>query len=338
MPDLDIRSLPPSDDPAADLGDDGTLVVEDHTFAIVGEWGITSELSDAAFRVYSMLLRYGGTSGHRMPSRALLGRRLHRSVDSIDRALRELVSAGIVRIEHRHDGRQYRSNRYHVRTTNPIRSAPAEGADGGGRRSAATPVTADRGGRTGVATPGRRSAVRVAADLRPYPEVLTQRQPPPPLASTVPAANDRDLLTTCGIDDLEAVSGRCVKLRTALGRPTARWTPKCLLIAIKLATVRGWPPTDVVQALLAVAADPDTRSPARLAEAGPWWDTTPADTAEDAGDDLGELEARLAELGGHRPALQAQARAELSSEGMPLTRATVTRRAIAILDRQDQPA
>ena len=137
---MPATSLPEADhDDHEDLGDDGTLVVEDHTFAIVGEWVITSELSDAAYRVYSLLLRYGGTSGHRMPSRALLGRRLHRSVDSIDRALRELVSAGIVRIEHRHDGRQYRSNRYHVRTTGPSRPADPTRAEGGGRRSTALP-------------------------------------------------------------------------------------------------------------------------------------------------------------------------------------------------------
>ena len=116
------------------LGDEGSLLVEDQAFAIVGEWVITAEISDAAFRVYSILLRFGGTSGCRMPSRALLGRRLHRSVDSVDRALRELVSVGIVRIEHRHDGRQFRSNRYHVRTSSPV---PAP--EGGGRRSAATP-------------------------------------------------------------------------------------------------------------------------------------------------------------------------------------------------------
>lgn len=82
--------------------DEGSLLVEDQAFAIVSEWAIAAEVSDAAFRVYLMLLRFGGTSGCRMPSRALLGRRLHRSVDSIDRALRELVPAGIVRIEHRH--------------------------------------------------------------------------------------------------------------------------------------------------------------------------------------------------------------------------------------------
>ena len=58
---------------AEDFGDEGSLVVEDQRFAIVPEWVITAEVSDAAFRAYSMLLRFGGTSGYRMPSRALLG-------------------------------------------------------------------------------------------------------------------------------------------------------------------------------------------------------------------------------------------------------------------------
>jgi hypothetical protein len=77
---------PPGD--SDELGDAGSLVVEDHGFAIVGDWVINAEISDAAFPVYSLLLRFGGTSGNRMPSRGLLARRLHRSVDSIDRALR----------------------------------------------------------------------------------------------------------------------------------------------------------------------------------------------------------------------------------------------------------
>lgn len=65
------------------------------------------------------------------------------------------------------------------------------------------------------------------------------------------------------------------------GQPVARWLPKCLAVAIELAVVtrcwlavvtRCWPAPDVVPALLPVAADPQTCSPARLAEAGPWWD------------------------------------------------------------------
>src|SRR3954451_19142854 len=145
-----------------DFGDEGSLVVEDQRFAIVPEWVITAEVSDSAFRTYSMLLRFGGTSGCRMPSRALLARRLHRSVDSVDRALSELVSAGMLRVERRRQGRQFLSKRYYVRTTPaPTTSAPL----GGGRKSAAT-RSPQGGSRKSAATSGRTSAARVAANVR----------------------------------------------------------------------------------------------------------------------------------------------------------------------------
>jgi hypothetical protein len=51
--------------------------------------------------------------------------------------------------------------------------------------------------------------------------------------------------------------------------------------------------------------------------------------------ELATLEARLAETDGLRPALQTQARAELTAEGMPVIRSTVARRACAILDVRD---
>jgi hypothetical protein len=105
-------------------------------------------------------------------------------------------------------------------------------------------------------------------------------------------------------------------------------------MAIRLAVEhRGWPATTVVPALLAVAADPATRSPGRLAEAGPWWDQPSAPKVDV--EDVTDLEQRLDDLAGRRPALQAQARAELTAEGLPLTRATVVRRACDILDRQE---
>jgi hypothetical protein len=53
----------------------GTLVVEEPRFAIVPEWVIDAALSDGAFRLYSLLLRYGNGSGSRMPSRQTLARR-----------------------------------------------------------------------------------------------------------------------------------------------------------------------------------------------------------------------------------------------------------------------
>lgn len=144
--------------------------------------------------------------------------------------------------------------------------------------------------------------------------------------------HDQRLLDGCGVDDLDALADRCIKARTALGKPVGRWRSPCLLAAIQLAVVtRHWPAADVVPALLAVAADPATLSPVRVAEAGPWWDRPITDAPDD--NDLADLEDRLAELDGQRLALQRQARNELTTEGLPVTRATVTRRACHILDR-----
>jgi len=327
----------PTTPPAA-----GTLVVEEPRFAIVPEWVIDAPVSDSAFRLYSLLLRYGNSSGSRMPSRQTLARRLRRSVDAIDRAMRQLTEAGIVRVEHRRCGEQFLSNRYHVRTTAPAGMATA---DGGGRTSAATPEPPTTGSRTSAATPGRTSAARVAAKVRHNPEILTDK-PPPPTPSrrgqSAPARLEeahRDLFEACGIADLDKLARQCMTARQVLGKPTARWTSRCLAVVIKLAVVtRGWPPASMARALLAVAQDPESRSPARVAEAGPWWDIAAlgAGQAMDA-HELAEMEARLAETDGLRPALQAQARAELTAEGMPVIRSTVARRACAILDLHQLP-
>ena len=81
--------------------EEGTLVLQER-FAIVPEWIIDAQISDCAFRLYAVLLRYGQTSGQRMPGRALLARRLHKgSKDTVDRALKELVAIGAVVVERR---------------------------------------------------------------------------------------------------------------------------------------------------------------------------------------------------------------------------------------------
>jgi hypothetical protein len=316
--------------PCLELGEAGSLFVEEQRFSLVPEWVIDSALSDAAFRMYSLLLRYGNSSGCRMPSRALLARRLRRSVDSVDRAMRELSSAGVVRVERRHNGRQFLSNRYYVRTTAP--SAVENRRSDGGRKSAATP--------------SRTSAARVAADLRPYPEISTDTPPPTPVGGAAArrrlAAVGREVVAECGIADLDELATRCATLRRQAGRPTGRWSSAGLLPAITMAVRhRGWAADRVEAALLAIAADPATKSPMRLAEAGPWWDVDrPGVTAAVASDvaALSLLEARLDEVDGLRPRLQAKARAELAAEGLPVTRATVTQRACALLDRLAEAA
>src|SRR6476469_5280358 len=88
----------PDDDTqaGADEMPEATLLVEDQRFAIVPEWVIDADIPDGAFRLYALLLRYGNTTGQRMPARTTLARRLHRSVDALDRALRQIVAADLV--------------------------------------------------------------------------------------------------------------------------------------------------------------------------------------------------------------------------------------------------
>lgn len=103
MPDTE----PDNEDPADELGDEGSsLVVEDLQFAIVPEWVIAADVSDGAFRVYSLLLRHGNTSGCRMPSRAL--------ARAPTAPLRRLDRPRPARARHRGDG---------ARSAPPLRTA-----------------------------------------------------------------------------------------------------------------------------------------------------------------------------------------------------------------------
>jgi len=235
------------------------LVLEQR-FAVVPEWVIDAEISDCAYRLYSVLLRYGQSSGCRMPSRATLAGRLHKgSKDTVDRALKELQAVGAVVVQRRRrDGRNL-TNRYLLMSTAPIARATspaAESAGGGGRIFAATP------GRTDAATPGRTDAATLAADLRPDPEFLTENPPPAPPPAAVPSAastatgrptrhvscapstrcadpaglsrrgvgggesavpgGDAGLLAACGISDLSVLADDCQATRRRLGLPAAR--------------------------------------------------------------------------------------------------------------------
>jgi len=356
------RTEEPAGDVVAELDtaeQTGQLALEQR-FAVVPEWMLDSAVSDTAFRLYAILARYGNTSGVRMPGRALLARRLHRTVDTVDRALKELTAAGILTIEHRTQAGRTLTNRYHLRTHDP------DGACAQGRTAAALPhadavVTAADGvpgSRTGAAPPSRSPAAPRAAAVRPDPEVPTDTPPPPttpePPGSTadpVPAGTEEEalpprrsdtgrhaeLLVACRITDLDAFSATVQGLRRDLGQPSVRWSAPCLAAAIGFAvTVRGWPARHVRDALLLVAADPQTRSPMRLAEAGPWWDHAqqPGLTrTRQEQDELDGLEATLADAD-DRAALQRTARQQLTAEYQPLTRLTVARRACRLLEQQ----
>lgn len=314
---------PPHDSP--------DLVVEDR-FAIVPEWLLDADIGDAAVRLYAVLLRYGQSSGSRMPSRSTLARRLRKkSTDSVDRAMKELVAIGAVRIEHRYDGAQRLTNAYHLRTSRPGRSEPPSPTDTGSRKSAATPTSPPRGGRT--------DAGRVAADSGHDPEHLTQSTSSTkakPTADSAPAFEE-EVATECGIEDWPGFVAEVQQVRRTLGAPTTRWAGPCLATALQLATRgRGWPTSQAAEALRRVAADPETRSPMRVAEAGPWWDETP-DTADGDAGDLRAMEAALLEAGGIRIELQLQARRALEAAGLRITRHAVTRGAYQLLVQRSEP-
>lgn len=322
------------------------LVVEER-FAIVPEWLLDADVGDCAVRLYAVLLRYGNSSGARMPGRATLARRLRkRSTDTVDRAMRELVAVGAVRVEHRYAGRQRLTNRYHVQTSRPGATGATGGVSGGGGRTdAATRSQPDGGDRTDTPTGGRVRAAGVAASVGQDRQHSTQSTHPPQRAR--PGARSRArswsarecaLLAECGIADWPGLVDDVQQLRREAGVGLGRWQEQHLRAAIELAVRgRGWPADGVVRALRQVAADPVTRSPGRLAEAGPWWDEPAPRPGTDAGaEDPGDpvLEAMAAELDacdGRRVLLQRQARAQLQAEGRPVTRAGVVRRAHALL-------
>jgi hypothetical protein len=313
------------------------LLVEDR-FAIVPEWLLDADISDAAVRLYAVLLRYGQTSGARMPSRTTLARRLHKkSTDTIDRALKVLVGIGAVVIEHRYDGAHRLTNAYHVRTARPDRTEPPTPFSRGSSRSAATPRKSARGGRT--------DAAGVAADSGHDPEHLTQsttssharRQ-----RNSARSAVEEEVAAQCGIEDWPRYVAQIHQARRAVGASVTRWAGPCLATALQLAVrSRGWPADLAAEALRRVAADPQTRSPMRVAEAGPWWDEPPTtdeatdNATEPGGVDLRTMELALLEAGGVRIEMQTRARRTLEDAGIPVTRSAVIRGAYRLLlDRE----
>jgi hypothetical protein len=240
-------------------GDGESALVLEQRFAIVPEWVIDADLSDAAFRLYAVLLRYGQSSGARMPSRAVLAARLKkRSTDTVDRALKELVAVGAVVVERRRRGRENLTNRYFVMSTPP--SARSEEAGVGGRSGAAT-SSGGAGGRRAAGRGGRTDAASPAASVRPDPGVTTQKNTPPTSPAGVPGV------------DVEELVARCREVRQRSGLPVAGWTARAVGAAVGQAvTERGVLVDVAVRAVLLVAADPATRSPGRLVCAGPWWE------------------------------------------------------------------
>jgi hypothetical protein len=90
-------------------------VTADSYFAIVPEWILDSTyISDRGVRVFAVLSRYADQEGHAHPSRTTLANRCFCSVDSVDRALKELEAAGAVEVKRRIENGAYVTNEYIV--------------------------------------------------------------------------------------------------------------------------------------------------------------------------------------------------------------------------------
>jgi hypothetical protein len=110
-------------------------------FAIIPEWVLDLPISDRAVRLYAILSRYADADGYSWPSRKTLAERLFRSVDALDRAVKELMEYGVLEVIARFDDAGDRtSNGYSIKRVMPaaLREGSRETAATGSRDAAAT--------------------------------------------------------------------------------------------------------------------------------------------------------------------------------------------------------
>lgn len=91
-------------------------------FSQVPEWVIDADISDTAFRLYAVLLRYANAkTGKAYPARSTLAKRLRKGTSAIDRALKDLTKIGAVKVVPRYQegSSERRSNEYIVTTKQP---------------------------------------------------------------------------------------------------------------------------------------------------------------------------------------------------------------------------
>lgn len=110
-------------------------------FAIVPEWLLDLPITDRAVRLYAILSRYADADGYSWPSRKTLAERLNRSVDALDRAVKELMECDALVVIARYDEAGDRtSNGYSIRRAIPaaLREGRRETAATGSLETAAT--------------------------------------------------------------------------------------------------------------------------------------------------------------------------------------------------------
>lgn len=160
-------------------------------FAMVPEWLIDSDVTDAAIRLYAVLHRLAdGKTRMVKRNRKAIARRLGKSVSTVDRLMRELTMAGAVVIYKRYkDGRQpgkqeYLASEYLVVFTPPR-----------GRTDAATPSEV-RAGQTVIPTVSTRTDAAT-----PPPETSDDQREQGDLAALVPPPGPTDAATPGRTDE-----------------------------------------------------------------------------------------------------------------------------------------
>lgn len=126
-------------------------VTADATFAVIPTWVLDADISSNAVRLYGLLRRYADYSeGLAFPSRALLGKRMRCSVDTVDRALRELEALPAIVTT-----RRYGSDGAPTSSLYRLLSTPVNG-----------PVDNPPGVAADLRPPSRKGAATVAARVR----------------------------------------------------------------------------------------------------------------------------------------------------------------------------
>lgn len=154
--------------------DDAGIEVTGDQFAILPEKVLYAPISDRAVRLYAILQRHVGLPKGAVPGRKKLAKLCNGcSMSSLDRAIKELVSHHLLRVEHRYrDGtRELTSSRYHLLPG----VVTGDGTSRHPRRQVSSPVThkreqpreSDRGTSRSTRSRARRPSVEepVAADV-----------------------------------------------------------------------------------------------------------------------------------------------------------------------------
>ena len=97
-------------------------ITSDNHFVIIPNWILLADISDGALRLYGVLRKYAdNNTGTAFPSRATLAKDMHKSRDSIDRYVKELIEVGALAVTRRKKAGTYANqvNLYTLVSTSP---------------------------------------------------------------------------------------------------------------------------------------------------------------------------------------------------------------------------